>query len=258
MVMQQYNRKSISEESRRHIIENNEKISALLAENERILKKEGFNPPVVNFGFDEKEEQKLRIQFPPRYIRKKEYFIQAYRLDVICGGDNSKVTNIAYSLQASDFYNFILNRLGLFGSIQSMMYKQATINIVSIIEALIKNYADAIHNKCKACSNKMGCYNQVSNSHISCPFQKQVEFLKDKQILVFEKECSYENVKDMYNYRNTIHLTKNETSPKAEASHSVQRYNKAVFLLKEVRNSMIEQIDWRSGDANCRFFKQKE
>ena len=43
----------LSEDSRQRIIENNRKISKLLAENEEILKAEGYKPPIDDHAFSQ-------------------------------------------------------------------------------------------------------------------------------------------------------------------------------------------------------------
>ncbi len=49
---------------RNALIENNRKISELLAANERILEKAGYDLPKDNFAFDPVNERKLRVQIP--------------------------------------------------------------------------------------------------------------------------------------------------------------------------------------------------
>ncbi|MCR5023732.1 MAG: hypothetical protein K6A90_05295, partial [Lachnospiraceae bacterium] len=128
--------RKLPDEAQKNLIDNNKKIGLLLMNNETILKENGFNPPAENFEF---KDYKSKIRIPAGYVRKKDYYVQKYGLEKICDGNRDMIKNIAYSLQLTDFNNYIITRMGLFGSVLAMMHKQATINFVSIIEGLIKS-----------------------------------------------------------------------------------------------------------------------
>ena len=99
------------------IKENNRQISRLLAENENLLRERGYNPPVHNYALNDID----RIKFPSNYIRTKDIFIEKYKLEFFF--ENPVIrSNVAYSLQMSDMYNYIINRFRTFGSINTMLY----------------------------------------------------------------------------------------------------------------------------------------
>lgn len=55
----------ISSEQRNKLVENNQKISQLLEENENILRECGYSPPVQNFALDAKEKKKISFEIYP-------------------------------------------------------------------------------------------------------------------------------------------------------------------------------------------------
>ena len=77
------------------------------------------------------------------YIRRSGEFWRLYHLNEIVSNRNTK-NNISYALQLSDYYNFVLNRFYIWGSIETMFYKNAFVNIISIVEALILESANQI------------------------------------------------------------------------------------------------------------------
>lgn len=233
----------LSHQKKIQIYENNKKISDLLKKNEEILKQEGFKPPARNFTFNPHLEHEKMIQVPPGYIRTKEFFIKKYGLLDICNGDMAIASNIAYSLEASDFNNFIFNRFGIYGSILAMMYKQATINIISIIEVLIKTYVATISEKCHGCPRFGSCSNHITKSkHIKVIFKEQVDVLQSEQILIFDDPNDYQVLKKLYEYRNYIHLTKAKDNELTTEKHSKDKYNEAITMLKKIDVKMKEEI----------------
>ena len=103
----------MDKEKKDHYIENNKKISLLLAENEQLLKDEGYMPPDINFSVDKED----RINVPAGYIRKSGDFWSKYHLFDIVESRNIR-NNISYALQLSDYYNYWVNRFNIWGSIE--------------------------------------------------------------------------------------------------------------------------------------------
>lgn len=241
---------AIKLEDKEKIIYNNKKISELLTENEQILKCAGFNLPVDNFAFDPENERGYRIQVPTGYIRTKDYYIKEYDLSKICGEDSVHVPNIAYSLEVSDFYNYILNRFGIYGPILSMMYKHATINIVSIIEVLMKAYIKTLQQKCMACPKKEECDGRIVNRYIKPKFKEQVDKYKNLRIFGWD-DSMYDKIKRMYDYRNRVHISKATENELTDRIHSRDQYNDAIALMKEINTAMKAQIESITQDENC-------
>lgn len=242
--------KKISDQDRAVIIENNKKVSELLAANEKILLASGYDVPKENFAFDPESEQGLRIQVPTGYIRTKSHYMSEYALFKICNGDNSSASNIAYSLEVSDFYNYIFNRFGIYGAILSMVYKQATINIVSIIEIIIKSYMQTLQQKCKNCPVNNMCKGRITKNSVISIFKKQLDEYKNKKIFDWPDE-KYQAIKDFYDYRNHIHISKATENEYKNHLHSRDRYNQAISMMKEIDTDMKTQIDLYTLDVNC-------
>lgn len=90
----------LTADNRKQIIDNNKKISGLLAQNEQILRDAGYMPPITNISLRPKE----KIVFPPGYIRTVAVFIKRYHLYQLFP-DWKKRNNIAYALEVSDLLN---------------------------------------------------------------------------------------------------------------------------------------------------------
>lgn len=69
----------LNKEIEKQIAENNQKISALLAENENLLRRAGLNPPAANAALPPEK----KIQFPSGYIRTVGHFKSRYHLSEI-------------------------------------------------------------------------------------------------------------------------------------------------------------------------------
>ncbi len=238
---------------RNALIENNKKISELLSANERILEKAGYDLPKDNFAFDPVSEQKLRVQIPTGYIRSKDYYLKEYGLMKICGGDLDQASNIAYSLEISDFYNYILNRFGIYGPILVLTYKQATINAVSIIEALVKAHIETLRQRCIRCVNYRRCEARVTKNDIRSRFQNQMEIYKNLQLLDGLRAEDYDQICALYEYRNHVHLLKSKDNDLKEDRHSVEQYNRTIMGLRFIDRMMIRELEADTGDA-CRRF----
>ena len=231
------------------LIENNRKISKLFAENEKILRDIGYQPPVQNYSTKNKD----RISIPSGYIRTSATFWQEYHLNEIVNARNTK-NNISYALQLSDFYNFLINRFNIWGSIEIMLYKQAFVNIVSIIEALILECANNINAFCKKCSMQGKCGNNIGKYDRE-NMKKAVEKLRRIGIIRITNEEQAE-ILDLYDLRNKVHIRLNVQNEFLDNKYNNELYNKAIVILKKVD----EQI-WKNGVprySSCMGFVEKE
>lgn len=130
--------------------------SSALQEAEDLLRNSGLKVPEENI--DIKEVEKVKV--PRKYIRTVQYFKKKYNLSELL--NNLAISdNISYHLQLSDFINYIINRFGIGLSVESMFYKIAIINILSIIEALLYGVALKLHSSCfiadKLCKHNINC-----------------------------------------------------------------------------------------------------
>ncbi len=171
----------------------------------------------------------------------------------ICGGDLDQASNIAYSLEISDFYNYILNRFGIYGPILVLMYKQATINAVSIIEALVKAYIETLLQRCVHCENYGRCEARVTRKKIKSRFQDLMENYKGLQLLDGLTDEDYDKICELYEYRNHVHLLKSKDNDLKEDRHSVEQYNRTIEGLRSIDQLMLKELQADTGDA-CRRF----
>lgn len=129
----------LNKEIEKQIAENNQKISALLTENENLLRSAGLNPPAANAALPPEK----KIQFPSGYIRTVRHLKSSYHLSSIFPTRATR-HNVTYALEVSDLMNYIVNRINIWGSVEIIFYKLAIINIVSIMESIILEAANNI------------------------------------------------------------------------------------------------------------------
>ncbi len=199
-------------------------ITSLLKENENILRSVGYAPPYLNFTVDNGK----RISIPSGYIRTSDEFRKKYHLGELVESHNTR-KNISYALQLSDLYNFLLNRFNVWGSIEPMLYKQAFINVVSIIEALILESSNRINHFCKQCQNINKCKNNIcKNDRINMKFA--AEKLFELGILDIN-EMEKNRLIELYNLRNNIHIRLNDQNEFLDRKYNRALYNEAIELL---------------------------
>ncbi len=223
----------MNEEELRKYLDNNEQISLLLGENENILKKAGYKPPVNNFSVDVNK----RIRVPAGYVRTSGEFLDKYHLNEIVISRNIR-NNISYALQLSDYYNFFLNRFNVWGSIEIMLYKQAFVNIISIIEALILESANRINDFCKSCSNIGRCNKNISKTDRS-NMKLAVEKMNQLGIMHFD-EIDKNRLLELYDLRNKIHIRLNEQNEFLDNKYNRNLYNETIGFLQRVDDFLWE------------------
>ncbi len=242
----------------KRLTENNKKISDLLADNERCLRDAGFNPPRESFAFDPVEERKQRIQIPTGYIRTRDYYLYKYGLKEICNNDPVVALNIAYNLEMTDFHNYILNRLGIYGPILAMMYKQATINVVSIIEALFKAFIVTLRQNCLRCDRYNHCSARISKKqHFKGNFKEQINVYRRLGVLPKLEAKDYDGLIELYDYRNMIHIMKADDNEYTSHVHSQKKYNQSITLLKKVDDAMKSFLLERKESDSCERFQSR-
>lgn len=230
----------LSEDKKSVIEENYRKISDLMRENENILREAGYNPPVTDFSI----ERNARINIPSGYIRVNEAFSNKYQLNTLCASVAVR-KNIAYSLQLSDFFSFILNRFFIWGSIESVLLKLAIINIASIIEALILEVANRICDHPNSCGRVSTCQNHMNKKErdfIQDAFCKLQEFkvieLDGQDIALFIQ---------IIGLRNNVHIRLADENEFTRGDYSLNMYNKSIKLLQKI----AEQLFAKSPQKFC-------
>lgn len=224
----------MKEEVLQQYINNNESISRLFEENEKIIREAGYKPPNFNFAV----EREKRVNVPSGYIRTSGEFWNKYHLDEIVDKRNVR-NNISYALQLSDYYNFILNRFNVWGSIETMLYKQAFINIVSIIEALILESSTRINLYCQKCKKIGKCKNNI------CKFdrenmKKASERLQELGVLKIT-EAELKRLIELYDYRNKIHIRLNEQNEFLDRKFDRNLYNETIEFMKKIDDCLWKE-----------------
>ena len=219
----------MDKEKLKKYIKNNKIISYYLEENENILKSEGYFPPSKNFTV----KRGKRINIPKGYIRTAEKFQKLYHLNDLVESPNVN-KNISYALQLSDFYNFILNRFNIWGSIEVMVYKQAFINVVSIMEALISESSNCINSFCEQsqCKNTSKCKNNISKQD-GKNMKRAVERMFELGILD-KNEVNEDRLKELYDLRNKIHIRLKTENEFLDQEYVITLYNESLETLKKV------------------------
>lgn len=239
----------MNDEKLKKYLDNNKLISSLLKENEELIRDSGYNPPTKNYAVD----RELRVNIPSGYIRTSGEFWCRYHLSEIVEKRNVR-NNISYALQLSDYYNYLLNRFNIWGSIEIMLYKQAFINEISIIEALILESATRINKFCQNC-NKIGrCKNNICKSDRE-NMKKASEKLYELGVLdLSEKELN--QLHNSYDYRNKIHIRLNDQNEFLDRKYSLELYNDTILLIQR-----IDECLWKNAVplySSCIGYNPKE
>ncbi len=219
------------DEIKAQIISNNAKISELLTENETLCRQMGLEPPATNYA----PSVKKRIHFPSKYIRTKEFYVRKYKLQYFFS-NNEVVSNVAYSLQMSDLYNYILNRFYVFGSLETMIYKAAIINYVCIIESLIGQVYDDMHAYCGSCPDHNHC--EFFMPKVKA-FAQKLDAIESKGILNLSSE-QFQQIREAYHLRNHMHIysaaKKNEYKTK---SFDRKLHNSIIVVMKDITETLF-------------------
>ena len=238
----------INEEVKRKIITNNRKISELLQENESLLKNEGFKPPSKNYAVDYED----RIHMPQGYVRTSGEFFRKYHLESIVKKYNTR-NNISYNLQLSDYYNLLLNRFYIWGSIRTMMYKHDIINLVSILEALITEATENIFQCCNACKKINKCEKRL-NKREQGSLKYSIPKLCKMGILDFD-ETEVNRIVEIYDLRNRVHIRLAEENEFLDNSFCQDTHNELIGLLIRVAERLNDYaVPWY---GKCDEYKAK-
>lgn len=236
------------EDDLKQYIENTKKINELLAQNEDIIRSAGYQPPTLNYAAAKDD----RIRIPSGYIRTSAQFWKLYHLDVIAIDRNTK-NNISYALQLSDYYNFLMNRINIWGSIEIMLYKQAFVNLVSIIEALVLECANNINANCKACTKIGRCKNNI-NKEERDNAKKAIEKLYALNVLRVSDD-EKKRLIELYDLRNKVHIRLTTQNEFLSQNYNNDLYNETILLLQKIDDSI-----WKYGVpyyARCMGFENK-
>lgn len=210
------------------------KISELLNKNESILRESGYNPPVDNYALDRAE----KIGFPSGYIRTVATFNAKYHLQEICPNRSTR-HNITYALEASDLLNFIMNRVNIWGSVETIFFKLAIVNFVSVIEAIVLEATNNIWCNASNCRNTKSCYYHFTKEERNNA-RKAVEKLALVRILDFNTE-KVSRVQEIIDFRNRIHIRLTRGNEMKMDDFTLALYNEVVALLQDIDEQIYEK-----------------
>lgn len=224
----------LSDLDKKKIIENNKVISELLKENETIFRNANYKPPITNFALDRIE----KISFPAGYIRTVDSFKQRYHLGEICLKRETR-QNIAYALEVSDLINFILNRVNIWGSVETILFKLAIVNLVSVMEAIVLEATNNICQHANKCNKTNDC-----NKHFSKTARNYargaVEELVEKDILNFDED-ELRRVLTIIDLRNRIHIRLVKGNELNQADFNLNLYNEVIKLLQNIDEQIYQK-----------------
>lgn len=220
-------------ETQEKIVENNAKITKLLKENEYLAKSEGLNIPNENYAVAPAE----KIQIPSGYIRVNEAFSSKYHLGEIVKSDAVR-KNIAYSLQLSDLHNYIMNRIHIWGSVETMFIKSAVINLVSVMEAIVSECAENICCNPSACTSIKTCPRHFNRNQRAQPYLA-LEKMKELGIVDYD-DSKMSRIKEIIDYRNRVHIRLAKDNEFKSADFDIELYNEVMSLLADLAEKVYD------------------
>ena len=221
-------------EIQQKIAKNNEQISELLRENEILLREAGYDPPVKNLTLPQREQ----IQFPTGYIRSVANFNEKYHLRAIFPHRHSR-HNVTYALEVSDLMNYVFNRINIWGPVETVFYKLAIVNLVSIMEAIILEAANNICRNASYCGKTKKCFNHFSKNernNARLALQKLVMI----NVLDYDEE-KLTRVQEIIDLRNRIHIRLTKGSELQLDDFNLAIYNEVIQLLQDVDEQIFQK-----------------
>jgi hypothetical protein len=196
-----------------------------------------------------------KIELPRGYIRKKIYFEKSYKLNKIFDSfqENKLIDNLAYSLQYTDFLNYLFNRfkIGEDGlSVGLIFRKTSIIYIVIIIETITIGILKKAIKECNNCEYKKCLITKkqvLFGNNRGKTFKDALDKLYDVKIINKEEH-------DLYKYhidiRNQVHLFLAKENAFRE-NLNVKDYSKTIKLLK-----LTNQLYDRFQNIQCNKIKE--
>lgn len=224
----------LSDDEKSKIVQNNKRITDLLNENESILRNAGYNPPWDNYSLNCDEQ----IKVPNGYIRKVDVFYRKYHLRDICPHDTTR-RNIAYALEVSDLINFIVNRVNIWGPVETFFFKLGIVNLVSVLEAIVLEAANSVCCDAGRCGRTNECHYHFSKYQRNNA-RKAVERLIEVGILDFDEEKAT-RVQEIIDLRNRIHIQLAKGNELAMNDFNLRLYNEVVILLQEIDEQIYKK-----------------
>ena len=224
----------LNPEIQKKIAENNAQISELLRENETLLREAGYDPPVKNLTLPQNEQ----IQFPTGYIRTVANFNDKYHLRAIFPYRYSR-HNVTYALEVSDLMNFVFNRINIWGPVETVFYKLAIVNLVSIMEAIILEAANNICKNANRCNKTKKCFKHFSTDERNNA-RKALTKLVLIDVLDYD-ETKLARLQEIIDLRNRIHIRLTKGSELQLDDFNLELYNEVVHFLQDLDKQIFEK-----------------
>ncbi len=221
-------------EIQQKIAKNNQQISELLRENEVLLRQAGYDPPVKNLTLPQNEQ----IQFPTGYIRTVTSFNEKYHLKAIFPYRYSR-HNVTYALEVSDLMNFVFNRINIWGPVETVFYKLAIVNLVSVMEAIILEAANNICKNANRCNKTKKCFKHFSKDERNNA-RKALGKLVLINVLDYD-ENKLARLQEIIDLRNRIHIRLTKGSELQLDDFNLELYNEVVQFLQDLDMQIFEK-----------------
>jgi len=215
------------------------KVSQELKQLEDLLRENGIDIPNQNIVL--KSDEKIWI--PTGYIRTVQYFEQKYGLYNLLG-DEILAKNIEYALQASDFFNYILNRFRIGLSVEKVFYKLAIINMFSIVESLLYGITKKCHSHCQlnngVCRNNEKCVFYIKKPN-KYTFENLLKILREKKLICMP-EGDQQKLLEIKGLRDNIHLWDVSNKDYFNDNYNLANYNFLVRVLQALNEDLHDTL----------------
>lgn len=153
------------------------------------------------------KDSKLKLKIPTGYIRP----VYDFRIRLKCVKDKVTQYNIAYQLQLSDFFSWVLNRTNISLSVREMLIKYEIVLLSAIAETLAV----------------------VSTSDKDMSFKDRIALLKTMGLI---SENTQDELNWLWKTRRPIHLYL--LNEKEYGNYKDDDFNKAVFAVRNLLDEL--------------------
>ena len=231
-------------------------VSIELSQLEKLLSENGIDVPNSNISLSDDE----KIWLPIGYIRTVSYYLNEYHLNKIFN-DKIIARNIAYALQASDLFNYFLNRFRIGLSVGRIFFKHAIINHFSIIEALLYGIVKQFHDFCffenSVCRYNTTCFYYFKNAE-KYTFEQLIQKLIDNELLNIPSDIKNKLLLNK-GLRDNIHIWDTNSKDYFNEEYCLENYNFLVLILKLIRDDLKNSIDEfkKRRNNNCKMLTKR-
>ena len=132
-----------------------------------------------------------------------------------------------------------MNRVNIWGSVETIFFKLAIVNFVSVIEAIVLEAANNICCNASNCGKTKTCYYHFSKEERNNA-RKAVEKLSLVGILDFDTD-KVSRVQEIMDLRNRIHIRLTKGNEMNLDDFTLSLYNEVVALLQDIDKQIYEK-----------------